>query len=94
MIIEYSNSINVILGDGDIGIGVVGNQDKQAYGIGFRQLTKKHDVGSCVGDHEDESEDIKRVTILFANKQGIESLMLGIQRFLAKLAEEEAEEEK
>lgn len=94
MIIEQAKSIDIILGDGDIGIGVVENQDKQTCGIGFRQLTNKHDIGTHVGIHEDESEDIKRVTILFANKQGIESLMLGIQRFLAKLAEEETEESK
>ena len=92
MIREINSQINVWLGEGDVGIGTVLDNENKACGIGFIQLKESIAIGTELGDMTgaDVKENGKSVNILFANRSGIESMIKGMERFLLKVSEEQA----
>ena len=91
MIYENDKQITVVLGEGDIAIGVsVG--DGIPYGISIQQLNRKHEINSELGT-DDIKDEVKQINILFANKGGVESLVRALERFAKCVADKRAGEE-
>lgn len=93
MIIEQAKSIDIILGEGDVGIGVAIDSDENPRGIVFQQLNSKCAVGADINSEDIENE-AKVVHIVFLNEGGIRSLAEGINRFVEKLLAVNKEESK
>lgn len=91
MIDDDGSHTNIWLGEGDVGLAVVVDQEGQARGIGCYQLKEKHDIGSDITIN-DRVEGSKGINILFANNEGIMSLYKVMAQFINKLIEENREE--
>jgi len=91
MIYENDKQITVVLGEGDIALGV-SVMDDNPYGISIQQLNGKHEIGSELGT-DDIKDGVKQISILFANKEGIESLARALERFAKAVAGKRQEED-
>jgi len=74
---------NIWLGEGDVGVGIAFDEERPV-GISFNQLDGCREIGESV----DEEEEVgKGINIVFANSDGIKSLVSAIERFAQKLIE-------
>lgn len=90
MIYENDKQVTVVLGEGDIALGVsVG--DGKPYGISIQQLNGKFEINSELGT-DDIKDGVKQINILFANKGGVESLVRALERFAKAVADKRQEE--
>ena len=90
MIYENDKQITVVLGEGDIALGV-SLGDGIPYGISIQQLNGKHEIGSDLGT-DDIKDGVKQINIIFANKGGVESLVRALERFAKSVNDKRAEE--
>jgi len=93
MIDAQEDMINIVLGEGDIGIGIameVGTMEPR--GISFHQLEEKSEIGTFIDTEGDKS--VKPIGIIFSNKKSFYSLIDSLKSFVKAHDEWNREEEK